>query len=222
MSDKPDEVTITVKEARPRPWEKPNSTQVWWSVVTEEHPSEPTKFIQDTAKNAPDPLPGKKYLGAVWATTPDRFYAKEEVGAESSSAPAKKEWQSDEEFYGNKSAEIKAQWAIRQAVKLYSVQKDEVDKLLKEASMEMDDIDFIERQAVELYAMVDRVKGSSESTNPKATKTSTEQAENSAGTSSGYDKFKASRPMALNEADEQSLYNSIAQAENLEVPAEFN
>lgn len=58
--------TITIKEVSPKPWPKPESTQIWHTVVIEEYPSEPIKFIQDTSKSAPAPEVGKQYEGMAY------------------------------------------------------------------------------------------------------------------------------------------------------------
>lgn len=54
--------------------------------------------------------------------------------------------------YQRDDAAIKAQWAIGQAVQLYGLQLEGI----KEAGLQ--DVEYLEKQAKELFAMVDRVK----------------------------------------------------------------
>jgi hypothetical protein len=79
--------------------------------------------------------------------------------------PSKSVPQKDQ-YWDDKNAQIRAQWAIGQAVSAFDEDTTATNYLTN-----------VETLAKDLFAMVDRVKGSSESTDL-----------------SGYDKFKASRP----------------------------
>lgn len=119
-----------------------------------------------------------------------RFYREQKPDSEQSSsqhASKPKLSNQDDKYWDDKNAQIRAQWAIGQAVTL-SGQTDHPNGLV-----------MIEEWAKELYAMVDRVKGSSESTNPKVTQEkseSTQELQTTTSTISGYEKFKNSRPKA--------------------------
>lgn len=64
---------VTIIEVSGKPWNKPNSQQFWHTVVTDETPSEPTKFIQDKSKGAPEPKVGETYEGNMYEG--NKFYA---------------------------------------------------------------------------------------------------------------------------------------------------
>lgn len=63
-----------------------------------------------------------------------------------------------EEYWADKQAQIKAQWAIGQGVHLYIAQMQS----LADKDIDISDIEFIEAQARELFSMVDRIKAPAE------------------------------------------------------------
>lgn len=94
---------------------------------------------------------------------------------------------------------IKAQWAIGQAVQL-SIANGKLD------------LEAVEADAKQFYTMVDRIAGSAETpsvVSPAAT--------------SGYDKFKASKPTAKSEKDEDAEIRSLLESNMNEAldPAEI-
>lgn len=143
--------TITIKEVDGRPWHKPESTQEWFTVVIEEYPSEPIKFIQDTSKDAPAPEVGKAYEGMTYTGDKGiKFYAsggkftkrsdhKPQYSKPSTGFTPKKEYQPRDD------CAIQAQWAIGQAVKACTEQG-----IFEE--------DAIEDLAKKFFAMIDRIK----------------------------------------------------------------
>lgn len=118
---------------------------------------------------------------------------------------AKREWKTDDEFYGDKNAQIKAQWAIGQALSIF----------LAAGSTSIAD-DQLEEQAKKLFVMVDRVKVSSESitykVNASTDKSMTEP--------SGYAKAKAAhqtlkaRTPEQEDKDEDEEIKSLVQTED--------
>lgn len=153
-------VTLTVKSIDNRePWHKPNSTQHWYTIVSEDNPGEPTKFIGDLSRDVKAPEIGKSYLGKQFG---NKFYPARVVNEDSNSVTKSTEDYQDKpsgEYWDEKNAAIRAQWAIAQAVQIV-IGTGNSEGIFSE--------DKIESFAKELYAMVDRVKGGSESPNPKA------------------------------------------------------
>lgn len=136
--------TITVKEVDGKTWQQPDTQKFYHTVVISEYPSEPIKFIQDKAKGAPAPEAGKQYTGSVYPSEKGlKFYPFTQRG-------------------GNRQprddAAIRAQWAIGQAVEITGRNFGVGDKEL---------LPTVERTAKELYAMVDRVKGSTQQETPE-------------------------------------------------------
>lgn len=171
------------------------------------------------AKTAPEP--GQKVYGHLEESKSGksvkfRRAKKEDTPQEASSAsPANN--QPSGEYWDDKNATIRAQWAIGQAVQVF-INKSDKNNIFHSGD--------IEGYARTLYAMVDRVTGGSESTGPKAQDMSAAQSSGLSTTTtrgttdktSGYDKFKASRPKRDEDAEAQSLYQTVAMNE---VPEAF-
>lgn len=97
---------------------------------------------------------GKPYLRFRREQRPD--------GEQQASLPvASKQGKPDEQYWEDKNSAIKAQWAIGQAVQATKTEKP------------LPNLVEVESLAKDFYAMVDRVKGSSESTDPKVGSSST-------------------------------------------------
>ena len=118
-------VQLTVKSIKGQPWQKPDSDQLWHSIVAEEKPGEPITFIQDTSKDAPAPEYGKKYTGKVYPNPKGlRFYAdgakyqnaSNDAPSASESATAPKPAQTT--GWDDRQRTISAQWAIGRGVEL--------------------------------------------------------------------------------------------------------
>lgn len=126
------------------------------------------------------------------------------------SAPTpKKEWEPRADHH----EEIKAQWAIGQAVALLK-ETGTVDAFGKQ----------IEETARELYAMVDRVKGSSESTDPKDSTSQSSARQSSASGATTGQESTSKEPTRdwtkVGKQSEEEFANSMAKA--LDNGTEFN
>lgn len=182
------ETTITIKSVEGDAWLKPGSTQKWWTVLTEERPGEVTKYIQDTSKGVEAPKEGK-FTGKMWD---NKFYPKlantqSSFGGQRSSNNAARAKQDAE-----KQSDIKAEWAIGKAL----------------ASLGGTDLEEVEKMAKLLFEMVDRVKGSSESTNPKGATPPTPNTDTTMTNGSG-----ASKPQARD-------WNKVGQSRDDPAPVE--
>lgn len=137
--------TITIKTVNGEPWPKPNSEQLWHSVTIEEYPSEPMKFVQDKAKNAPAPEVGSKYTGNVYVDGGKmKFYP----FTPKPQAPAYGGYQKDDK-------EIRAQAMLKSAVEYAG----RIGWLLDPNEQE-NQVEALDALAKHLYDMVDTLKGS--------------------------------------------------------------
>lgn len=152
-------VTLTVKSIDQRePWNRPGTTQHYYTVVTEDNPGEPTKFIGDQARDVKAPEIGKSYLGRQFG---DKFYPAKVVNESPNSVTGNTNDVSDKpsgEYWDDKNAAIRAQWAINQS-------REYIQHMLgSEAKL----TEILETAKL-FYRMVDQVRGGSESPDPKVT-----------------------------------------------------
>lgn len=179
----------------------------YWCDAAFEGVSEPVRWVVKDPMTVEE---GELYYGTITQETSkagkeyNRFRKEQRPEATEQPQLGEQSNRPTEEYWADKQAQIRAQWAIGQAVQLYGMQREQVDEVLKAASQEMDDITYLEKQAKELYAMVDRVKGS-EASMPDMTlggHLKTEQ--------SGYDKAKAvAAKIANNEPSKVSVGEEV-------------
>lgn len=110
--------------------------------------------------------------------------------------------QQTDEYWEDKNSAIKAQWAIGQAVQVEVA-------YLNYAGRKEFHWNGLEDTAKKFFAMVDRVKGSSESTHLNAGARPTELTPTE---QSGYDKFKASKPTPkqLDRAEDEEIKSLLS------------
>lgn len=123
--------TIKIKFVKPKPWQKPDSEQYWYTVVIEGE-GEPLSYVQDRDKGAPAPEEGKTYEGNYYEDGSKRkFYAfKPESGPKASGGYQKSPEDRDSIYrcnalnnavalYGNVDAKVPEQQAVLSAAETF-------------------------------------------------------------------------------------------------------
>lgn len=136
--------TIKVTSVDENTWSPPDKpSKVYWTIGIDGFSAEPVKWVQDKERNSPAPVVGESQEGKVYKG--DKGYTFYPTTPRKSYGGGKNNYNDPD-----KQNQIKAQWAIGQAV-----------QILKPSSPEsVLNLDHLETMAKSLFNMVDRVKGS--------------------------------------------------------------
>lgn len=161
-----------VSEQPPKEWKGPHGPVYYIKVLLEGH----TKPVS-VGKKKPDAL---RVGDIIYGNIEESDLPEDKFKPEQKPEYVKPDSKQSDEYWADKQMQIRAQWAIGQAV----------NSIKSDGEVTLDEIETV---AKELYAMVDRVKGSSESTDPKAWTSGQTQMPSTGQTSiaSGYEKAKA-------------------------------
>lgn len=141
--------TIKAVKKDPKEWESKYGPMKTWLIQVEGN-GEPVQLNKKAESPAPEV--GEPLYGTITETEYGQKFKSERLPYTGGGGGKSYQPRDDEA--------IKAQWAIGQAVQLYVTQRDEINATLKDTGQMMSDMEYVEGQAKELFAMIDRVKES--------------------------------------------------------------